>query len=244
MDGVADELLLVALITQQHIVIGETLYAFQFYDLEHTHIDVGQTILSHKFLYFNHHGRVRFINLYGYLSALRGYKAWWPLVHSCNQSETRLINRPAGRIELRVHKEVLSDCHKAVFGISSNTAARLINRCGRACAIEHGQELGTDKRVMIHTGNCAGRPVDRYVLILRGAAELFGEKSDLGHTEAVLDRYCRTWLINGRRHILSSLAHAVELDHKCVATVGYKLYKSGINAFEGVLGQRFFPSEN
>lgn len=244
MDCVADELLLVTLITQQHIVIGETLYAFQFYDLEHTHIDVGQTILSHKFLYFNHHGRVRFINLYGYLPALRGHKAGWPLVHSCNQSETRLINRPAGRIELRIHKEMLSDCHKAVFGICGNTAARFINGCGSACAIEHGQELGTDKCVMIHARDCSCRPVDRYILIFRGAAELLGEKCDLGHTEAVLNRYCGAWLINGRRHILTSLAHAVELDHKCVAAIGYELYKSGINAFEGVLGQRLFPCEN
>ena len=244
MDGVANELLLIALITQQHIVIGKALYAFQLYDLEHTHIDVGQAVFSHKFLYFDHHRRVRLIDLNGHLSAFHSYKAWRPLIHSCNQSETRLINRPAGRIELRVHKEMLSDSHETMFRICGDTAARLINGCGRACAIEHGQELGTDKCVMIHAGDCACRTVDRYVLILRGAAELLGEKCDLGHAEAILNGYCRAWLINGRRHILSSLAHAVELDHKCVATIGYKLYKSGINAFERVLGQRLFPCEN
>lgn len=98
--------------------------------------------------------------------------------------------------------------------------------------------------MMIYAGYCSGRLVERYILIVWRATELFGKKRDMGHAEAVLDGDCRTWLINGRRHILSSLAHAVELDQKCVFATSDKPYQSGIDTFERIFCQRFLSCEN
>ena len=43
MNGVANKLLLLTLIAQQHIVIGEPLNTFQLYNFEHTKIDVSRS---------------------------------------------------------------------------------------------------------------------------------------------------------------------------------------------------------
>ena len=134
--------------------------------------------------------------------------------------------------------------NEAVFGIGGNTATWLIYRSGFTGAIEHSQELCANKRVMIYAGYCSGRLVERYILIVWRAAELLGKKRDMGHTEAVLNCDCRAWLINRRRYILSTLAHAVELDQKCVFTTGDKPYQSGIDTFERIFCQWSFPCEN
>ena len=134
--------------------------------------------------------------------------------------------------------------NEAVFGIGGNTATWLIYRSGFTGAIEHSQELCADKRVMIYAGYYSGRLVEGYILIVWRAAELLGKKRDMGHTEAVLDCDCRTWLINGRRHIPSTLAHTVELDPECGFSTGDKPYQSGIDTLGGGFGQRCFSCGN
>ena len=185
MNGVANKLLLLTLIAQQHIVIGEPLNTFQLYNFEHTHINIGYPIHCHKFLYLNRHGRVIFIYFNAYATVLYAYKVRRPLIHSCYESETRLIYGAAGRAELWIHQVelmpvgcdypawliqaasniVVVGIHnprlggdEAVLGVSGDTPGWFINRCRTAHAISHVDKLRIDKSELVF-GGYGGRRV-------------------------------------------------------------------------------------
>lgn len=187
MDSVADEFLLVALITKQHIVIGEALYAFQFYDLEHPHLDVNDVVESHELFYLYRHGRVILIDLYADASTLYTDEVRRPLVHSGNESETWLIYGAAGREELWVHQvELMAVCcddlarlvytapdiviarvHNPLLGsdevvlrIGCDTSGRLLNRGRATLAILHIYELRIYKRELVFGRNGGHRAIN------------------------------------------------------------------------------------
>ena len=97
---------------------------------------------------------------------------------------------------------------------------------------------------MVYAGYRSGRLIKRAVFAIRATAELLGKKSDVRQSDAVLSGNCRTWFINGGWHILSTLAHAVELDEKCFLSTGNKLDEASIYALERVFCQRFLSRKN
>lgn len=219
MDGVADELLLIALIAHQHIVIGKALDTLQLHHLEHPHLDVDDVVESHELFYLYRHGRVILIDLYAYATTLDTDEVRRPLVHSGNESETRLIYGAAGREELWVHQvelmtvggddlarliyttpdiviarvhNPLLGCDEVVFRIGCDTSGRLFYGGRAPLTVLHVYELRIYKSKLVF-----GRNGGRRAVYIPTAAVAIERCQEVGADERMMvnARYRSGWLI-------------------------------------------------
>lgn len=125
LDCVADELCLLGLRADEHIVVAESLYSLHFWNAQHSHSDIYDSVEGTEFLHALHLRTVVRRDGPRRHSLLHGHEVGWPLVHSCDEREARFLHRSTYGAVLRVEQVV--GVYDALLGVRQQGAGRFVH---------------------------------------------------------------------------------------------------------------------